>query len=80
MNRWKIRSSAPRKAASESSVAKIDQPIGQPLCLWNQTKSAGEVRIATAVAARRSQRHCVFSSRCSSAESSPPATRPVLIV
>jgi hypothetical protein len=61
MNRRRTRSISPRKAATVVIVARIDQPMLQPSCLWNQTNAAGLVRTATKVAARASVRHCCAS-------------------
>jgi hypothetical protein len=42
---------------AERAVATIDQPTEIPACSWSQRKSAGVVRMATNVAARRRARH-----------------------
>ena len=44
MKRRRTRSIRPRKAATVVIVARIDQPMLQPWCLWNQTNAAGLVQ------------------------------------
>src|SRR6266508_6466013 len=52
-----IRSTRPLKATIVANVARSDQPMPQPCVKWNQTKTAGLVIIATAVATRVRRRH-----------------------
>ena len=62
ISRRKSRSAKPRNTITTPSVATSDQSVLQPLYSLNQTKSAGLVSSATAVAARVRRRHWSASS------------------
>jgi len=72
ISRRSPRSIAPRNPTTIPRAARIAQPTESPACRWNQTKAAGLVISATAVAARRSRRHWSASSRLAS---EPPPGR-----